>query len=233
MFAASILLDLFCCCNCVATTARTVVTSIAATTAATAAATATATTATASAKSCTGAALFRARFPHQNNVSINWWLNNDHSPKQYGRDAVEKHFSDSNTGDSPEDALHEQSDSPNRKSKLIEENFRLAPLSFFLLISSFRRNWISDNMLSCELPSEIWNLINLKVLEMSDCSLLGWLGRAICTSFILWIRLNNQFSGEFPSREILNVECLKNMRLGGNQFSSDEILDLSERMTRL
>ncbi|KAJ3247077.1 hypothetical protein HDU78_005479 [Chytriomyces hyalinus] len=89
---------------------------------------------------------------------------------------------------------------------------------------------ISGNDFSCELPSEIWNLTNLKFLIMSGCNLFGSLAGVAALRNLKGLDVSkNQFGGEFPTREILNLENLEELHLVGNHFSGGEILDMSDR----
>ncbi|KAJ3239467.1 hypothetical protein HDU81_005910 [Chytriomyces hyalinus] len=98
-------------------------------------------------------------------------------------------------------------------------------------ISTLTTLWelrISENSFACQVPPGIWNMQNLTWLDMSNCKLSGLLAGV----GNLWQleRLdvsNNRFSGELPSRKIRSLEYLEDLHLIGNDFSGDEILDVT------
>ncbi|KAJ3216666.1 hypothetical protein HDU81_001060, partial [Chytriomyces hyalinus] len=75
---------------------------------------------------------------------------------------------------------------------------------------------ISGNPFACEIPPEIWNLKDLRVLEMSKCQLSGSLAGVENMRQLECLDMSyNQLSGELPSREIRSLEGLLDLHLIG------------------
>ncbi|TPX68133.1 hypothetical protein CcCBS67573_g07286 [Chytriomyces confervae] len=88
---------------------------------------------------------------------------------------------------------------------------------------------ICYNPFACEIPPEVLNLATVEELEMNDCKMFGSLAGIGNLVNIGVLNLSgNQFTGEFPSREIFNMQNLHELHLSGSHFSGGEILDMSE-----
>ncbi|KAJ3229193.1 hypothetical protein HDU81_005560 [Chytriomyces hyalinus] len=108
-------------------------------------------------------------------------------------------------------------------------NFSVLPVSICQFTSLVELH-IGGNTFSCEVPPGIWNLTALTSLEMSGCQISGSLAGVGNLRNLQTLGVsNNQFGGDFPSREIVNLHNLEELHLAGNQFSGGEVLDMTER----
>ncbi|KAJ3393670.1 hypothetical protein HDU80_010668 [Chytriomyces hyalinus] len=111
--------------------------------------------------------------------------------------------------------------------------FSVIPTSISQFTNLFNLS-ICGNPFSCEIPSELWNMESLQFLEMSGCSMFGSLAGVgnlhNLKTLDVW---NNQFSGEFPSREILNLHELYELHIAGNQFTGGGVMDVSQRNVKI
>ncbi|KAJ3384567.1 hypothetical protein HDU80_000904 [Chytriomyces hyalinus] len=80
---------------------------------------------------------------------------------------------------------------------------------------------ISENPISSKMPSEIWSLGTLQVLEMASCNMFGSLAGVGALRNLMHLDMyKNQLSGTFPSREISRIHTLTALHLSQNQFSA-------------
>ncbi|KAJ3257151.1 Leucine-rich repeat-containing protein 2 [Chytriomyces hyalinus] len=93
---------------------------------------------------------------------------------------------------------------------------------------------ICHNPFACEIPPEVLNLATVDELEMNDCKMFGSLAGIGNLVNIGVLNLSgNQFTGEFPSREIFNMQNLHELHLAGSHFSGGEILDMSDHAFKM
>ncbi|KAJ3226291.1 hypothetical protein HDU81_007368, partial [Chytriomyces hyalinus] len=110
---------------------------------------------------------------------------------------------------------------PRKLEKLVVDynHFSVIPASVSQL-SCLDDLSISGNPISSKIPSEIWTLKELRVLEMNSCGMVGSLAGMGALSNLQCLDVcNNQLGGTLPCHEIYSLQNLEDLHLSQNQFS--------------
>ncbi|KAJ3225076.1 hypothetical protein HDU81_008158 [Chytriomyces hyalinus] len=104
--------------------------------------------------------------------------------------------------------------------------FNILPASIRKL-SNLASLKISGNAFTCEIPPEIWNLTQLRHLEMVGCDMFGSIAGVVALQNLETLLVShNRFSGDLPTHEFRNLRSLEQLHLSRNQFSQAQELGM-------